>query len=395
MSVISKPQRIIVTHLPVVMDNGAIRLFKAFRVQYNNFAGPYKGGIRFHPQVNLSEIQALAFWMMIKCAAYHLPFGGAKGGVVVNHKLLSKTECERLSRQYIRSFYENLGPTIDVPAPDMYTNPEIMEYMADEYGKLKGKKEPAVITGKPIHSGGSQGRDIATGLGAAIVLSQLSTRMKLAKNAKIIVQGFGNAGSVFSAHAEKMGYAIIGVSDSTSAIFSPKGLSAANLSLYKRQHGTFKGYPYAKPVSPSLFLTLPCDVLTPAALERQITSANAKKIQAKIIIEIANGPTDSSAEPILEKRHIAVVPDIIANAGGVIVSYFEWFQNIHGEIWSMNRVKNRLADTIKQTVDRVWDIAHTNKKSLRVSAYLLALKRLQDHFFRLQKTASQRKIHIK
>jgi len=383
-----KPQRILQANIPVKMDNGKIKKFKAFRVQHNNRRGPYKGGIRFHQNVSLNEIKALSFWMTIKTAVVGIPFGGGKGGVIVNPKKLSKTELENLSRGYIRAFYKYIGPRVDVPAPDVNTTSQIMDWMVDEYNKLTGKIQPAVITGKSLANGGSLGRNTATADGGFYVLSELIKKMRLKpKNLRVIIQGFGNAGANMADSLFHAGFKIIGVSDSITSIIDPagKGFDSHIIEKIKKSHGRVDVCTCKKikcscvdhqhlPVQK--ILEQPCDILVLAALENQITKANYKKIKAKIILELANGPIAPAAEKELFKKGITILPDVLANAGGVTVSFFEWYQNIHHGKWSKNKVKTELKKTMIKSSDEIMSIAKKYNTDFRTAAFISALKKI-------------------
>jgi len=381
---LSQPDRILQASLPIKMDDGSTKIFPAYRVQYNNSRGPYKGGIRFHPQTDLNEVKALAFWMMIKTAVADLPFGGSKGGVTVNPKKLSPTELERLSRAWIRAFQNFIGPKKDVPAPDVYTTPQIMAWMMDEYSQLVGYNEPAVITGKPVEVGGSVGRDTATAQGGFFVLEELLKTLKLdAKKQKVIIQGFGNAGMTMAKILSKNKFIIVGIADSQGGIYSPTGLKITELEKHKKKIGTVLNFPKAKNVKANKFLELPGDILIPAALENQITGKNASRIKAKIILELANGPTAAEADDKLFKKKVIIVPDVLANSGGVIVSYFEWVQNLTNSYWSEAEVKNKLKKQIAEAFLTIWKISHQYDIDLRMAAFVLAVKRIEAAIFKL------------
>ncbi len=361
------------------MDDGSTKIFPAYRVQYNNSRGPYKGGIRFHPQTDLNEVKALAFWMMIKTAVVNLPFGGSKGGITVDPKKLSPRELERLSRAWIRAFQNFIGPKKDIPAPDVYTTPQIMAWMMGEYSQLVGYNEPAVITGKPVELGGSLGRDTATAQGGFFVLEELLKTLKLdPKKQKVIIQGFGNAGMTMAKILSKNKCLIVGIADSQGGIYSPAGLKITELEKHKKKIGTVLNFSKAKKIKANKFLELPCDILIPAALENQITEKNANKIKAKIILELANGPTTPEADDKLFKKKVIIVPDVLANSGGVIVSYFEWVQNLANSYWSEAEVKNKLKKQITEAFLAIWEIRHQYNIDLRMAAFVLAVKRIEE-----------------
>lgn len=376
---LSQPDRILQASLQITMDNGSIKIFPAYRVQYNNSRGPYKGGIRFHPQTDLNEVKALAFWMMIKTAVANLPFGGGKGGITVNPKKLSPAELERLSRAWVRAFQNFIGPKKDVPAPDVYTTPQIMGWMMDEYSQLVGYNEPAVITGKPVELGGSLGRDTATAQGGFYVLEELLKILKLrAEKQRVLIQGFGNAGMTMAKILYKNKFQIIGIADSQGGIYSTAGLNIKELENHKKKTDTVMNFPKTKNVKADKFLELPCDILIPAALESQITEKNANDIKAKIILELANGPTTPEADEKLFKKKVVIIPDVLANSGGVIVSYFEWLQNLANSYWSEAEVKNRLKKQISEAFSAIWQIGLSHKIDLRTAAFVIAVKKISQ-----------------
>jgi glutamate dehydrogenase (NADP+) len=375
---LENPDRFVEANLPVRMDNGTLKFFQAYRVQYDDSRGPYKGGIRFHPQVDLEEIKALASLMAIKCAVIDIPMGGAKGGVSVNPKELSEKELENLSRAWIRSFADVIGPDKDVPAPDVYTNAQIMDWMEDEYSKITGKKTLAVITGKSIENGGSLGRDKATGLGAFYIFKNLISKLNLDKDLKIAVQGFGNAGGIFIDFVQERGYKIVAVSDSRGGIYDQDGLNIEALKKHKQETASVQNFSKAQNIANEELLELPVDVLVLAALENQITENNANNIKAKWIMEIANGPITKKADQILEQKNIIISPDVLINAGGVMVSCFEWLQNMKNEKWELDKVNQELEKKMNQAFNEVWDIKEKYQVSLRMSAFILALQRLEN-----------------
>jgi len=387
-NILKKPKRILKAEIPIKMDNGQVKKFKAFRVQYNNSRGPFKGGIRFHPQVNLNEVKALSFWMTVKAAAVNIPMGGGKGGVTVDPKKLSPRELEKLSRGYMKAFHKHLGPKIDVPAPDVNTNSQVMDWMADEYAKLTGEKQPAVITGKSIKAGGSLGRDTATADGGFFILLDLVKKLKIKpKKTRVVIQGYGNAGANIVHSLYQAGFKIIGVSDSQTAIVDPtgKGFDPHIIDKIKKDKGLVdvcnchkihcscvdhKHLPTQK------ILEYPCDILVLAALENQITKANVKKVKAKIILELANGPITPDADCELFGQDKIVIPDVLANAGGVTVSYFEWLQNLKNQKWSKSKVKKKLKPIMIKAFNEVAKNARKYKIDLRTAAFMVALKRI-------------------
>lgn len=376
---ISTPERVIEVHFPVKMDSGEIKSFTGFRSQHNNARGPYKGGLRFSPEVNLSEVKALSSWMTWKCAVADIPFGGGKGGVIVDTRVLSKTEIENLSRSFVRSIADCIGENKDVPAPDMYTTAEIMDIMVDEYAKVTGKRVEAVFTGKTVGGGGSEGRAEATGYGGVKVLESLSKALGMdPAQTKIAVQGIGNVGQFFALFAEKSGYKVVALSDSKGGIYNPEGLSVKEVIEYKEKNKTLASFPGASFISNEDLLLLPVDVLVPSALENVITEANAEKIAAKCIIEMANGPVTPEADVILEKKGITSIPDILSNSGGVTVSYFEWLQNMEKQKWTRDDVLAKLTEKIGKAFDSIWALKQEKNVSARKAAYMLAIQRVVE-----------------
>ncbi len=364
-------------HFPVTMDNGTVRMFLGYRAQHSNARGPYKGGIRFSPFVNPSEIRALSMWMTWKCSIADIPFGGGKGGVVVDTKQCSSWELERISRAYIRAIHTIVGPDKDVPAPDMYTTPEMMGWMADEYAKIVGKYTPAMITAKPIEKGGIEGRTEATGLGGFYVLQNLAERERLdPKQTTIAVQGIGNVGYYVARYAREAGYRVVAIADSKHVIKNDQGIDIDAAIEFKKVHGSLEGMPGAAIISNEELFTLPVDILVPAATENVITSENAERIKAKYVLEMANGPTTDEADAILEKKGITVIPDVLANSGGVTVSYFEWYQNMHDEHWT----KEKTFSELKKKIDTAFDAAYLYKKnnsvSFRMAAYAVGVSKV-------------------
>lgn len=384
--VLSRPNNTFQFSISLMKDSGEEEKVFAYRIQHNNLRGPFKGGIRFHPQVDLEEMKALSLWMSLKCAVVNIPFGGAKGGVAIDPKKLSDQELERLTRAYTQAIYEYIGPKKDIPAPDVNTNPKVMGWVFDEYSRLVGHPEPAVVTGKPISLGGSEGREEATGLGGFFVLEQILEHLKVRQGLSVAIQGFGNVAQEIAQELDKNSFRIAAISDSKGGIYSAGELSFAKIKNCKQKTGTVVGCYSAgsasnsktRDISSEEILFLPVDILVPAALENQITEKNAHKVQAQIILEMANGPVTSQAHEILVKSEKTVIPDILANSGGVLVSYFEWQQNLKGEHWSREKVFELLKEKMRAVTDQVWQISKKYKVDLRKASYILALKRLDE-----------------
>lgn len=382
------PKSSLIVSIPVRMDDGSLRIFQGYRVRYDDTRGPTKGGIRYHPKVTLDEVKSLAFWMTFKCAVLNLPFGGAKGGITLNPKELSRFELERLSRGYIDAIADFIGPDVDIPAPDVYTNPMIMGWMMDQFNTIKRHLSPAVVTGKPVMIGGSLGRDTATAMGAFFVIETLMPKFNRSpQDTTVAVQGFGNAGAEIAELLSKAGYRVVAVSDSQGGIYAKKGLDIPSIRRYKESHrgiqavyceGTVCNIVEHEILTNQELLSLDVDVLIPAALENQITEANVQNIKAKIIFEVANGPTTSGADAVLESQGIHVVPDILVNAGGVTVSYFEWVQNRSGFYWTLEEVNQRLKQKMVAETEVIWKIAQDFAVSLRTAAYIHGLNRLGE-----------------
>ncbi|MFC1801206.1 Glu/Leu/Phe/Val dehydrogenase [Nanoarchaeota archaeon] len=368
LELLKKPRRI---HKAEIEAGG--KKYQAYRVQYNDARGPTKGGIRFHPEVDEDEVKALAFWMSLKCAVVGIPYGGGKGGVSVNPKELSDSEIEELSRGFVRAFADHLGPWKDIPAPDVYTNAQIMAWMLDEFEKIKGYQAPGMITGKPLELGGSLVRDIATAQGGAFVLRDLVKKLGLS-DIKVVIQGFGNAGMNVAEILNNFGYKIIGASDSKGGVFNVEGFDVEALIKHKKENGTVIGF--GEEISNSDLLRLECDVLVPAALGGVITGVNAPDIKAKVILELANGPVDPEADEILFEKGIVVLPDILANAGGVTVSYFEWVQNLKGYYWSHDKIMEKLEKVMVKAFEELYAKYSELGKDMRTAAYVLAIEKI-------------------
>lgn len=386
---LQQPQRLVEFSIPVKRDDGSTTVFTGYRVQYNDARGPFKGGIRFHPETNLDEVKALAAWMAFKCAVINIPFGGGKGGVTVNPKELSKKELERLSRGFVRRLWQIIGPTQDVPAPDVYTNAQIMAWMTDEYSKLVGKRTPAVFTGKPVSIGGLPGRDIATGWGGAVVVQAVAKKLGLTPNkTRIAIQGFGNVGYNTALLLHKEGFQIVGLSDSRGAIVAKtkgRSMDPKNVMKTKEERGKIGGCYCVGTVcdcenymeiSNEALLTMDVDILIPAALENVITEENAPRIKAKAVVEMANGPVTPEADTILFNRKKIVVPDILSNSAGVAGSYLEWWQNMHHTKLKQPVVLKRLERMMTTAFTNVWATGKRFRTDLRTAAYIVALKRI-------------------
>ncbi len=375
---LKQPDRDIRVSIPVKMDDGTIKIFEGYRVEYNNTFGPYKGGIRYHQDTEINEVKALAFWMALKCAVANIPMGGGKGGITVNPKELSKGELERLSRGWVQKLSDILGPTKDVPAPDVNTTPEIMAWMADEYAKITGDTTGAVITGKPLEKGGSEGRGTATAQGGFYIFEAFKKELGLADKEKVAIQGFGNAGSYAALIWSKAGHTVIAVSDSKGGVYNESGLDIEKLMQYKKETGSLAHFPEAKEITNEELLELECDLLIPAAFENQITDKNASRVKAKAILELANGPISPEADEILFTNKIPVVPDILANSGGVTVSYFEWEQNMKREHWSEKEVFEKLQPMLQDASMEIIKRAKENNTDFRRGAFILALERIKS-----------------
>ncbi len=406
--ILKAPQRILNVTIPVMMDDGTLRIFQGYRVQFNNARGPYKGGIRFHPQVSLDEVKALGFWMAMKCAVADIPLGGSKGGVIVNPKELSEKELERLSRGYARAIADCIGPDKDVPAPDVNTTGAIMGWMVDEYINKKraeiassisrvlrssanasapsaqGSKLPkltahqlsclrSTFTGKLIKDGGSEGREEATGLGGLFVLQAILAKLGLKGKLTVAVQGFGNVGFNVAKFLHDSGFTVVAVSDSKGGIYAPEGLDPVKTLEQKKKTGALGG---GKKITNAELLELPVDILVPSALESVLTKENAPKVKAKVVLEMANGPTTPDADTILFKKGVHVIPDILANSGGVTVSCFEWEQNLKGQHWTKDAVNKKLKTKMGVAAGDVWDASRKHKTDLRTAAFIVALERI-------------------
>jgi len=388
------PDRVIEIFFPILMDDGKIRVFKGYRVQHNNLRGPYKGGLRYHQEVDLEEIKALAFWMTIKTAVVDVPFGGAKGGIHVDPRTLSQNELEKLTREFTKKLSPVIGPKFDVPAPDINTNPQIMSWIADEYSKINNKKIKAVVTGKPIEDGGCHGRIEATGLGGTFVLQTILKKMKMKKrNMTVAIQGFGNVGRYIAKFLAKAGFKIVAIAEENGGIYVPKGIADTEaLEKCKEKKGFISGCycvgsvcdvnnmdkVNGRHLKPDEILRLPVDILIPAAVENVLNKTNANKVQAKIILEMANGPITTEAEKILNNKGCLIIPDVLANSGGVAVSFFEWHQNLTRKNWCRKKVIEKLKRKMITASKEVYKTSLDYKVSLRTAAYIVALNRLKN-----------------
>ena len=380
LEILKEPKEILQVRIPVKMDNGQTKVFTGFRVHYNNARGPVKGGIRFHPEESLSTVKALAAWMTWKTAVVDIPLGGAKGGVICDTKKMSTGELERLSRGYVRAIGEFIGPEVDIPAPDVYTTPQIMAWMMDEFENITRKAQPGVITGKPLEVGGSLGRGDATAKGGMYVLKEGARRKGLdLSKATVAIQGFGNAGQ-FAVKLVKEHFKskVVAVSDTKGGIYLESGLDYEKLMEHKKKTGSVQNFPKAKNITNEELLELKVDVLIPAAIENQLTSKNASKVKAKIVLELANGPTTPDADEILYKNKVLVLPDFLSNSGGVTVSYFEWVQNQTGDYWDIDDVYAKLDKKMTKAAKDVLDASEKLKVDPRTAAYTISVKRVAD-----------------
>jgi glutamate dehydrogenase (NAD(P)+) len=378
-AILRAPKRELTVNFPVRMDDGRVEMYTGYRVQHNINRGPAKGGIRYDANVSIDEVRALAMWMTWKCAVVNIPFGGAKGGVIVDPRQLSRSELERLTRRYATEIAGVIGPESDIPAPDVNTNPQVMAWIMDTYSMHKGYSVPAVVTGKPLSVGGSEGRMEATGRGVYVVTREACKALGIEmKGASVIVQGFGNVGSVTARLMHEAGCRVVALSDIFGAIYNPDGIDV-NLALrHVQEHGMLKGLPGSTSIDGKAALELPCDILIPAATEGQITERNARNIKAKIIVEAANGPTTTEADAILRERGIPVIPDILANAGGVTVSYFEWVQDLQHFFWAEDEINARLESIMTRSFAAVQAKRDAENCDYRLAAYLLAVARVAE-----------------
>lgn len=371
------PDRAYIVSVPTRLDDGTVHVFTGYRVQHNDILGPFKGGIRYHPDVNLGEVSALAMWMTWKCSLAGLPFGGAKGGVACDPTRLSRQELQAMTRRYTAEIRNIIGPEVDVPAPDMGTNEQVMVWILDTYSQHRGHVVPGVVTGKPVEMGGTVGRREATGRGVVYLVAEAAKHLKLdLSRCTATVQGFGNVGSVAAAELAKLGIKIIGVSDRTGGFYDPKGLPVDGLLQYVSQNPELAGCPYGEPISNAELLELPCDILVPAALGMQITGENVGRLKCRILAEGANGPTTLEADEILRQKQVFVIPDILANAGGVIVSYFEWVQDLQNLFWSETEVIRGLKRILTKAFHEVLDLSQKEKTDMRLAALMIGIRRV-------------------
>ncbi len=374
---LKRPKRSLIVDVPIQLDNGTIAHFEGYRVQHNTSRGPGKGGVRFHQDVTLSEVMALSAWMSIKNAAVNVPYGGAKGGIRVDPRNLSMGELERLTRRYTSEIGLIIGPTKDIPAPDVNTNAQVMAWMMDTYSMNVGETATGVVTGKPVDLGGSLGRNEATGRGVYTLGIEAAKRIGLElNNTRVAIQGFGNVGGIAGKLFHEAGARVVAVQDHTGSIYKESGLDAAALLLHVKENGGVAGFAGAETVDPAQFWSTPCDILIPAALEGQLTAKTAPQVQAKLVIEGANGPTTPEADDILQERGILVLPDVIANAGGVTVSYFEWVQDFSSFFWTEKEINERLVRVMSEAFDGIWKVAQEKKVSLRTATFIVACTRI-------------------
>lgn len=377
--VLKHPKRALIVSLPVKLDDGSVRVFLGCRVQHNDARGPFKGGLRYHPDVTLDEITALAMWMTWKCAVVDIPYGGAKGGVCCSPKDMSRQELERLTRRYTTMILDFIGPYRDVPAPDVYTDEQTMAWIMDTYSLFKGYSVPETVTGKPMVLGGFKLREESTSRGVALCIREAGKRLKMrVKDTSVAIQGFGSVGWNLARILHEDGYRVVALSDSQGGLHNPKGLNPVSVMEHKNKTGSVKGYKDAKQISNEALLELRCDILAPAALENQITEKNAGKIRARMVAEAANGPTTPEADRILNEKGVFIIPDILANSGGVTASYFEWEQNLTRERWSETDANSRLERMIVRAFDDVYAISKTQKTDMRVAALLLGVGRVAE-----------------
>ena len=375
---IKEPMRLLTVRIPVRMDDGSVKTFTGYRAQHNDAVGPTKGGVRFHPDVDVEEVTALSMWMTLKCGIVDLPYGGGKGGIVCDPRQMSIHEVERLSRGYVRAISQIVGPTKDIPAPDVFTNSQIMAWMMDEYSQMDEFNSPGFITGKPIVLGGSQGRDRSTAVGVVIAIEEAAKRRgKTIEGSRVVIQGFGNAGSFLAKFLYDQGAKIVGISDAYGALHDPEGLDIDYLLDRRDSFGTVTNL-FDDTISNKELFEIDCDILVPAAISNQITEDNANDIKAEIVVEAANGPTTMAATKILSERGVLLVPDVLASAGGVTVSYFEWVQNNQGYYWTEEEVNEKLREKLVKAFDTIYNLAENRKIDMRLAAYIVGIKRTAE-----------------
>ncbi len=375
---LKEPLRVFTVRFPFRMDDGSVQVFTGYRAQHNDAVGPTKGGIRLHPDVTEDEIKALSIWMSIKCGIADLPYGGGKGGIVCDPRQMSFAEIERLSRAYVRSISQIVGPTKDIPAPDVFSNSQNMAWMLDEYSHIREFDSPGFITGKPIVLGGSKGRERATARGVVICIEQAAAARGIdIMGARVIVQGFGNAGSYVAQFMHESGAKVVGISDAYGALYNPEGLDIPELLEQRDSFGTVTKL-FKNTITNKELLEQECDILVPAAIENQITQDNAARIRAKVLVEAANGPTTNAATQILDSRGVLIVPDVLGNSGGVVVSYFEWVQNNQGFYWTEEEVDQRLVEVMRRSFDSVYQTARRYKVDMRLAAYMVGVRRVAE-----------------
>lgn len=375
---LKEPLRLLTVKIPVRMDDGSVKVFTGYRAQHNDAVGPTKGGIRFHPDVTEREIKALSIWMSLKCGIVDLPFGGGKGGVVCDPRNMSFRELEKLSRGYVRAISQIVGPTKDIPAPDVFTNSQIMAWMMDEFSQIDGFNSPGFITGKPLVLGGSHGRESATAKGVTICINEAAKKRGIEiKDARVVIQGFGNAGSFLAKFMHDAGAKVVGISDAYGALYDPEGLDIDYLLDRRDSFGTVTKL-FKNTISNKELLELDCDILVPAAIENQITEENANDIKAKIVVEAANGPSTIEGTEILTNRGILLVPDVLASAGGVTVSYFEWVQNNQGYYWTEEEVDEKLEKILVKSFNNIYDLSQSRRVDMRLAAYMIGVRKMAE-----------------
>ena len=374
---LKRPDRALIVSVPTRMDDGSVHVFTGYRVQHNDVLGPFKGGIRYHPDVNLGEVSALAMWMTWKCSLMGLPLGGAKGGIACDPKRLSRNELQNMTRRYTAEILNFIGPQVDVPAPDMGTNEQVMAWIMDTYSQHKGFAVPGVVTGKPVAIGGSLGRREATGRGVVYTIVEAAKHLGLElTKGSAVVQGFGNVGMIAARELAQLGVKIVAANDSSGGVYNERGLPLGDLVAYKEKNGKLEGFRQGDKISSEKLLELPCDILIPAAGEMQITAGNAVRIQCKILAEGANGPTTPDADGILREKEVFVIPDILANAGGVIVSYFEWVQGLQNFFWDEEEVNQRLKEILTKAFHEVLSVSRKERVDMRLAALMIGIDRV-------------------